>query len=139
MRIKKVSETTPINAQVLDGYSSSTTDAYSCNYINSIVESGSNANGSWVKYIDGTMICTQSATGTNNSTQNAGASLFRSSSNITFSDFPQTFISTPVVTITLTSVRIPVLFLIVIVVLPVLTPVILPSLFIVAILLSLLS
>lgn len=27
--------------------------------INSIVESGSNANGNWIKYADGTMICTQ--------------------------------------------------------------------------------
>lgn len=34
MRIKKVSETTPINGKAIDSYSSSTTDAYSCNYIN---------------------------------------------------------------------------------------------------------
>ena len=28
--------------------------------INSVVESGSNSNGSWIKYADGTMICTRS-------------------------------------------------------------------------------
>lgn len=34
MRIKKVSQTTSTQAQVVDGYSTSTTDSYSCNYIN---------------------------------------------------------------------------------------------------------
>ena len=36
MRIKKVSQTTSIQAQVVDGYSTSTTDSYSCNYVNAI-------------------------------------------------------------------------------------------------------
>lgn len=36
-----------------------TTNTYSCDYINGIVESGSNENGNWIKYNDGTMICTQ--------------------------------------------------------------------------------
>jgi len=36
MRIKKVSQTTATQAQVVDGYSTSTTDSYSCNYVNSI-------------------------------------------------------------------------------------------------------
>ena len=36
MRIKKVSQTTPTQAQVVDGYSASTTDSYSCNYVNNI-------------------------------------------------------------------------------------------------------
>ena len=31
--------------------------------INSVVESGSNANGNWVKFADGTMICTKKVTG----------------------------------------------------------------------------
>lgn len=31
-------------------------DTYSCNYVNSIIESGSNSNGNWVKFNDGTMI-----------------------------------------------------------------------------------
>ena len=37
----------------------SDTETYSCNYVNGIVESGSNENGNWIKYIDGTMICTK--------------------------------------------------------------------------------
>ena len=45
--------------QIHDAYSTSTTDTYSCNYINSIVESGSNTNGEYIKYADGTMICTK--------------------------------------------------------------------------------
>lgn len=36
----------------------SDTETYSCNYVNGIVESGSNENGNWIKYNDGTMICT---------------------------------------------------------------------------------
>lgn len=36
MRIKKVSQTTPTQAQVVDGYSTSTTDPYSANYVNGI-------------------------------------------------------------------------------------------------------
>lgn len=36
MRIKKVSQTTPVTAQVVDGYSTSTTDAYSANYVNGL-------------------------------------------------------------------------------------------------------
>jgi|GEM_PF-1311000 hypothetical protein len=34
-------------------------DTYNCNYINNIVESGSNDNGTWIKYTDGTMITYQ--------------------------------------------------------------------------------
>lgn len=37
MRIKKVSQTTSTQAQVVDGYSTSTTDSYSCNYVNTKV------------------------------------------------------------------------------------------------------
>ena len=35
-----------------------TTNTYSCDYINGIIESGSNDNGNWIKFSDGTMICT---------------------------------------------------------------------------------
>lgn len=52
MRIKKVSATTTTTAEIIDGYSSSTKDGYSCNYINEIVhgtvlyanDNGSNSN-----------------------------------------------------------------------------------------------
>ena len=37
----------------------SDTDTYNCNYINGIIESGSNDNGNWIKYVDGTMITYQ--------------------------------------------------------------------------------
>lgn len=39
MRIKKVSQTTSTQAQVVDGYSASTTDSYSCNYVNELIKS----------------------------------------------------------------------------------------------------
>lgn len=38
MRIKKVSETTPTMASIVDGYSTSTQDGYSCNYVNDRIE-----------------------------------------------------------------------------------------------------
>ena len=39
-----------------------TTNTYSCDYINGIVESGSNETGNWIKFVDGTMICNCSVT-----------------------------------------------------------------------------
>lgn len=39
MRIKKVSQTTPTIAQIVDGYSTSTTNGYSANYINNNIKS----------------------------------------------------------------------------------------------------
>ncbi len=38
MRIRKVSQTTPTQAQVVDGYSTSEVDSYSCNYVNNTFE-----------------------------------------------------------------------------------------------------
>lgn len=38
MRIEKVSQTTPTSAQIVDGYSTSTTDGYSANYINNLLK-----------------------------------------------------------------------------------------------------
>lgn len=38
MRIKKTSQTTPIQAQIVDGYSESTTDGYSANYVNNAIK-----------------------------------------------------------------------------------------------------
>ncbi len=37
MRIKKISQTTATLSQIINGYSTSTTDAYSCAYVNSIL------------------------------------------------------------------------------------------------------
>ena len=62
------STNTPVNATNLNAMQSnvegamknalttSTTDTYCCNYINGIVESGSNANGYYTKFADGTLI-----------------------------------------------------------------------------------
>jgi hypothetical protein len=56
-------------------------------------ESGSNANGSWVKYADGTMICTKKMTTTINMTNTYGGSWYQVSVNL--GDFPASFISPP--------------------------------------------
>ena len=78
-----------------DSYSTSTTDTYSCNYINGIVESGSNANGSWTKWADGTMIINKIILGTANIT-NAWGSLYISA-DINLGDFPVAFIERPTI------------------------------------------
>lgn len=75
---------------------SSNTDTYSCNYINNIIESGSNANGNYVKYADGTMVCygTKSGTGTLADYWTT----FKKIEGIT-TTFPVAFVSTPSITI----------------------------------------
>lgn len=42
MIIKKINQTTPIQAQVVDGYSQSISDAYSANYVNELLNNGTN-------------------------------------------------------------------------------------------------
>ena len=59
-----------------------------------IVESGSNDNGSYIKYSDGTMICTKKVKGTIDITK-TWYTLYTGSLNLGSS--PQTFITTPVV------------------------------------------
>lgn len=66
-----------------------------------IVESGSNDNGSWVKYSDGTMICTKKITFTNVVINNTWGSVYETASTISFGDYAQEFIETPNVSITL--------------------------------------
>lgn len=46
-----------IAEQINTQNTTSDSETYSCNYINGIVESGNNANGYYVKFIDGTLIC----------------------------------------------------------------------------------
>ena len=60
--------------------------------INSVVENGSNNNGSWVKFADGTMICrfTQII---NVSVNNAWGSLYGTKCSV--HDYPQEFIDVP--------------------------------------------
>ena len=83
--------------EIHDSYNSSTTEPYSCNYINGIVESGSNANGNYVKYIDGTMICSNQISTT--SSLSAYYSTLTRTNEIAVT-FPQTFTTDPNVTIT---------------------------------------
>ena len=50
-----------ITNNISNAKTTGSTNTYSCDYINntinSIIESGSNANGNWIKFVDGTMIC----------------------------------------------------------------------------------
>ena len=50
MRIKKVSQTTSTNATIVDGYSESTQDGYSCNYVNNLETYSTNETrtGTWI-------------------------------------------------------------------------------------------
>ena len=61
-------------------------------------ESGSNANGNYMKFPDGTMICTKTVT--TSVTYSAWGSWYESSI-IDLGDFAETFISTPIVTLSL--------------------------------------
>lgn len=61
-----------------------------------IIESGSNSNGDYIKFADGTMICNHVISGTDSVTEAYG-SLFRSSSFSTWT-YPQLFTENPVAT-----------------------------------------
>lgn len=65
------------------------------NAINGVVESGSNENGDWVKYMDGTMICTKRVSGTTSATRSWGP-LYEGEVNCGI--YPKTFIDTPKIT-----------------------------------------
>lgn len=93
MRIKKVSETTPIIANVVGAKNNSPIDAYSCSFLNdSIVESGSNANGTYIKYGNGIMICTKSVSSPVSMTSSWNT-MYEGSQDL--GDFPQEFYSIP--------------------------------------------
>ena len=65
-----------------------TTNTYSCDYINGIVVSGSNENGNWIKFNDGTMICTISNEVSFSTYTQDGTIYYYDINNI---NFPQTF------------------------------------------------
>jgi len=82
-------------SEVVNEHSTSETDVYSCNYVNGIIESGSNANGKYIKYIDGTMICYGTKHYNSVSISNTYQSVMKwYNDNISF---PQTFIGRPIV------------------------------------------
>ncbi len=69
------------------------------NDIANIIESGSNDNGSWIKYSDGTMICSMSKNVYVNFSSSQKWGVMWESDNIDLGNFPQTFIEKPYVTI----------------------------------------
>lgn len=76
-----------------------TTDKSSIvNAINSVVESGSNTNGEWIKYADGTMICCQKISTGQCSVSSGWGSLYAYSNTDTY-NFPQTFTDIPTISI----------------------------------------
>ena len=85
---------------VHDAYSTSTTDTYSCNYINGIIKSGSNENGRYIKFADGTMICYKTIIVSGINITNKWGSLYENSSDILLGNFAQTFKEKPTVNLT---------------------------------------
>ena len=74
----------------------STTNGYSQSYINDnvgVVDSGSNSNGNWVKFSDGTMICYRTITGSTSLTATWG-SIYYKEITTTYS-FAKTFTAAP--------------------------------------------
>lgn len=71
-------------------------------YLDTIVESGSNSNGEYTKYSDGTMICTKRVIKQNVKLTNSWYSLFNNENdtNIDLGNYAATFIEEPVVNIT---------------------------------------
>ncbi len=69
-------------------------DTYNCNYINGIIESGNNSNGNWVKFNDGTMICTRTIAVAIDCT-NSWGNLYYGQNNDKY-NFAQSFIEPPI-------------------------------------------
>ena len=67
--------------------------------INSVVESGSNANGSWIKFSDGTMICTKKVTGQAKITSTWGNLYDTGDNPLDLGDWAIPFIDVPIVSI----------------------------------------
>lgn len=63
-----------------------------------IIESGSNDNGSWIKYSDGTMICYKSTGEIDMNVTTSWGSLYEG--NISIGNFPAEFIETPTISVT---------------------------------------
>lgn len=68
----------------------------------SIVESGSNTNGSYVKYVDGTMICWKTISKTINIT-NGWGNMYESTSAVALGNWPATFYAKPTTNVTKTA------------------------------------
>lgn len=79
-------------------YSGYFTDKNGNKYFTGIVESGSNSNGSYIKFSDGTMICWRQETVTDQAIKNAYGSIFQGTRSYTY---PIHFSSQPSVTCTI--------------------------------------
>lgn len=78
---------------------SSVNDLY--DEVDSIIDSGSNANGNYIKYSDGTMICYKNVTGTANISSSWGSGYYGGDgASISLGNFAQTFTSTPIINVT---------------------------------------
>lgn len=69
-------------------------------YAESIVESGTNVNGKYIKFKDGTMICTKKVTFNSVSVNQSAGSLYHSSA-LNLGNFAQAFEETPIIHCTL--------------------------------------
>lgn len=91
--IIKAFQSSGVVAQISNTKSTSTTSTYSCNYVNDkiIVDSGTNSNGSWIKYGDGTMICHKRQIFSNTPIKNSWGNVVESA-KLSLGDFPQEFV-----------------------------------------------
>lgn len=94
MRIKKISQAVTTDYQVNGTYSTSQSQAYSCDYVNNIIETYEDANGRYVKYANGLLIQYNTIQQNNITVNTADGSLYRSA-NIQLGNFPIAFYSTP--------------------------------------------
>ena len=93
-------QTTPVNATRMNHIEGGIYDNSVA--ISNIIESGSNSNGSWIKYSDGTMICYQSFTCNVNYSTKYGSGYYAEITD-EIKSFPVSFIETPKVSIGLTT------------------------------------
>lgn len=103
--IVKAKQSAGLVATVAKQKVESDNDTYSCNYINKkmseIIESGSNSNGSYVKWSDGTMICYMNKLYSNINITKTWGSMYETDP-INLGDFPANFVNIPTVTATCT-------------------------------------
>ena len=79
-------------------YSGYLVDKDNNKYYTGIVESGSNDNGSWIKFSDGTMICYKSTGEISMNITTPWGSLYEG--NVSLGNFPAEFIETPTISVT---------------------------------------
>ncbi len=91
MRIKKIRQSLGAIGKVADSYTTDSNACYNAPYVNSIIESGSDSNGTYIKYKDGTMICTMRYS-TSVAISTAWGGMYRSDI-ITMPNYPVAFTS----------------------------------------------